>query len=440
MMVLAQQSDLLAQRYYGEIEPEQIFDDAWRGMQQAMPFRVELSDQPLKPETVTPSSDWGLTTERDSTGIRVEAITRSSRLAGQIMPGDVIVALKSDSGIAPDDFNWYLNQNTGDTIDVLVNRSGLEQELSLYLPEANAGAGTKCEAYENASYVAVERLTRETAEVVNKCIEEAANSGRPGLIIDLRGCGGDGSTNPVELARKIGGAASALHSVAMIDKQTTDEAELLAGFLRRDYQFKLVGSKTVGLSTARDEIMLRSGKLLYVSAYDRQAPMTADSLPSDTIPVVSSGRVAAALTPDTECEPLEIPSVLFQIIHYGHLHDFVVSHRFDELPSRSDEDLVFQSFKAYLDSVGFRFDPLREAATLLSYYRADSDVRPLVDQIKRKADAEGAITLDEVRDEVLQFLLTSIYRTWIGGNLGVDEKLQLRDRCLQQALMEVAGS
>ncbi len=439
MMVLAQQSDLLAERYYGELEPEQIFAGAWQGMQSVMPFKTELRDEPLAPDSSTSLSDWGLTTQRDSAGIRIQAITRSSRLAGSLKPGDLVVAFQRDSSKPPEDLEEFLNNHVGDTLSALVDRSGKQQELVLYVPPDTAREAMTCDDFASGIYLDLTRLTASSGQSLMQCIKQRRNENTKRVIIDLRGCSGISSPESrldvPRLAKEIADQCAGLKRALLIDRHTIGDAEKLARELSTGYQFTTVGTRTLGLSGIDDEIVLRSGKRLYVSTA-KVVPSAFDGSQGDDS-LDSNEDVGNEIIPAVKCEPVRMSPMMFRIIHQGYLHDFVVSRQYAEIPSVDDEDSLFESFKSYLEQVGFSFDPVRDAANTLNFYRSDSRVRPLVDSIKRKAEAEGKVSLDGIRQEVLRYLLVSIYRTWIGGELTLNQRLRLRDNCLQQAIAVV---
>ncbi len=124
MIGLAQQSELLSSRYFGEVAPEKVFADAWQGMQGAIPFRVELSADSDAPTKVGRPRNWGITLTPQDSLVVVEDVAESSPFFGFLLPQDKITGVDTLREESVIDFIDYLNSHPKGATRIFFEREG----------------------------------------------------------------------------------------------------------------------------------------------------------------------------------------------------------------------------------------------------------------------------------------------------------------------------
>lgn len=437
MISLAQQSELLSSRYFGEVSPDRVFADAWRGMQSAIPFRVELSEGGTQRQASTSRSrNWGLTLRPQDSSIVVADIAEQSPFNGFLLPQDKITGVDTLRNEVAFDFIDYLNTRSEGATKIFFEREGRDDSVTVHIAAIETSDGARVIIDDSVGFIEL-RLPSELN--IEQEIKKLNSVDVQGIIVDLRESSGD----DYKLARRnselLEDAAKGKPIAVLIDGSTSGASEEIARFLAGTGNAVTIGSRTAGSPSIVDEIVLRSGLRLYVSLNVRIDPNleeSADSV-SDSIRV---SETSSAVIPSIDCRKPRMNSLLFELIHGGYLLDFVTSNQFPSFPRPEDEDSLLTQFEYYLKERRFRYDPLGRALSDISLNEMNEDMNPIYQHMKQTHRSLGDIELDEYRVEITRSLLKTIYRAKIGGEPSLEISARTDDPCLAEALAFVRGS
>ncbi len=138
------------------------------------------------------------------------------------------------------------------------------------------------------AYIQMQRFTDDTVSDMREALNDIVNSGKQGLILDLRGNPGGGLDATVSVADMFldegvvltqvdrdgqrsnynsedGGEATDLPVVILVDEFSASGSEVLAGALRDHDRAKIIGTQTLGKGTVNQLRPLSNGGAVYVS-------------------------------------------------------------------------------------------------------------------------------------------------------------------------------
>ncbi len=436
MIALARQSDLLAQRYFGEVAADQIFADAWRGMQQAIPFRVELADEAALLEPTRSRQDWGLTLSPSDSSLRVMAIAEKSPLKGSLRPADEILFVDDVSAGLLARFSDYLNDRESTLVTLRILRNDRPESLQVVVPTIGSSSSIHIDSLESILSIELRRLTLDVVGELTSALEKTGVAAGTALIVDLRGLHSS-SYSAVGLIREhLQRIAADGRSIVLIDGQTTGAAEELALQLREEMGALLLGRPTAGIDSRFEEIRLRSGRRLLVSIDERiePTPISENASAMEMDSLAGSLPAPGAVLPDHECREPRLSALTFELIHRGLVLDFVTSRIDLSLPAVAQEDRVFLEFREFLHHRGFRFDPLGEALADLSVHEMTPEMRPVYRRLRETRAGLDELHLADYRDEIMRQLLETWHRVHIGGEPTLAQRSRFDDHCLAEAL------
>ncbi len=434
MIGLAQQSELLASRYFGEVAPEKVFADAWRGMQGAIPFRVELSADSEAPLKVGRPRNWGITlTPRDSLVV-VEDVAENSPFFGFLLPQDRITGVDTlrESVI---DFIDYLNTHPKGATRIFFEREGRTDSVTVQITAIEPVDGALVEVTDSVGYLALKLPSKSDFDAM---FETLRSSGAQGFIIDLRDSRGNDYRQAERISNQIKKILNGKPAVVLMDGSSKGATEEIARALSGIAEVVTMGTATAGMPAIVDEIDLRSGRRLYVSVNERLtrdfeelADTGADSSHADA--------TSTAVVPAINCRKGLMSPLAFELIHGGYLTDFVTTMDFAAFPNLADEDTLLRRFEDYLQQRRFRYDPLGRALSDMSLNDMDEEMSPIYQRMRETHRGLGDLDLDEYRDEVIRTLLKTIHRVKIGGESTLAIRARTDDPCLAEALSYLKG-
>ena len=431
MIALAQQSELLSSRYFGEVAPDKVFADAWRGMQSAIPFRVELSDGGADRPTMTPRArNWGLTLRPQDSAVVVADIAESSPFSGFLLPQDKITGVDTLRNQVVIDFIDYLNSRSEGATQIFFEREGRDDSVTAQIAAIESADGARV-AFEDSICFIVLRLP--AALDIEQEIKTLNTNSALGFIVDLRDSGGDDHKMAQRISKLIEDSVKGKPLAILIDRTTKGAAEEIARNLATIDEATTIGASTAGSLAEVDEILLRSGQRLYVSLderIDHGFSEVVDTLLDST----KTSEPSTAVIPSIECRKPRMSSLLFELIHGGYLLDFVTANKFPDFPRSEDEDSLLAQFENYLRDRRFRYDPLGRALSDISLNDMNKEMDPIYRHMRETHRDIGDVSLDEYKVEIVRTLLKTIHRVKIGGEPSLEISARTDDPCLAEAL------
>ncbi len=439
MILLARQSDLLSQRYYGEVAPERMFDDAWRGMQQSLPFRVELVDE-QNPSSGQPPQprDWGLTLQPLDSTVKIVAVASQSPFAGLILPDDEITAVDDRHTDLYLTLGDYLRQRENTAVTFRIRREAREDSVVMVVPESRENAAPEIEFAGPIAYLPLNLIAGDFAEQISsESISTLTQSAA--AILDLRNAQGGGPDNVRDWVNGLTNALAGKRVAVLVNSNTGGVAEELVHLLQDRIELRTFGTPTKGLRSRVEEIRLRGGQRLLVSV-DR------DGLEHSALDTAATGDSLATITPpdavipDQRCGEESLSPLLFALVHRGLLMDFVVGGRYTALPSVEEEAQLFADFTLFLNERRFRFEPLNDALTELGSHQVPAEMLPHFRNLRDAVNRVEPSQLEDQQDQIIRALLRMIQRIKIGGRAPLSARIRFEDRCLGAAVDYLQGS
>ncbi len=430
MIALAQQSELLASRYYGEIAPERIFADAWHGMQEAIPFRVELSRGPGQTENPRKHRDWGLTLEQQDSSVAIVEIATNSPFHGFLLPEDKIIGIDSLHEKPVSNLVAYLNSRGNGATTIFFERDGRTDSVTVQISAEGLSGNLSVESVDSIAYFPL-RLPLQEAST--REILKLRATGALGFIIDLRNSGGDDLNQAQQLSEQLKSIIAYRPTAVLIDGSTKGVTEEIVRQLTAVKTVTTIGSATAGVPSVVEEVRLRSGRSLYVSLNEPLFRSSEDSGDSLSEPIVPK-ELSTAIEPEIPCDNPRITPLLFELIHGGYFLDFVTERAFTELPHPEAEDSLFSQFQQFLQQRRFLYDPLGRTLSDMSINTMNSEMTPIYQhmrQLHRELDNSG---LGEYQDAILRHLLNTIFQVNIGGEPSLAVRARIDDPCLSAAI------
>lgn len=440
MITLSRQSDLLSQRYFGELAAEQIFADAWRGMQQAIPFRVELVEDGAVGEATSPRRDWGLVLSPLDSTLKVLAISESSPFQGSLLPNDEIVSVDEiNSGLIAR-FSEYLQERESTYVTLRILRDELPDSLQIMVPPAPTNEAVRVDSAGSILYMEFRRLTRSAVDDVLASLRSLNGAAFAGTVVDLRAVRSSAYSAVDDLTDEIKKISNGKSMVVLVDANTVGAGEELAQRLRERSNARLLGTPTAGVSSRFEEVRLRSGRRLLVSIDERiRLGEADDSTAGDSLG--SQPKVAAgAVLPDFECREPRLSPLTFELIHRGLILDFVTSRVEKTLPPAEQDEQIFQEFREFLNRRKFNFDPLGDALFDLSMHEMSPEMQPIVRNLKLTKESLAGTQLAEYRNEIMRQLLQTWYRVRVGTEPPLAVRVRFDDHCLAEAFTALPRS
>ncbi len=435
MIGLAQQSELLSSRYFGEVAPEKVFADAWRGMQGAIPFRVELSADSDAPIKAGRPRNWGLTLTPQDSLVIVEDVAESSPFFGFLLPQDKITGVDTLGEESVIDFIDYLNSHSEGATRIFFEREGRTDSVTVQIAAIEPVDGAIVEIADSVGYLALKLPSKSDFDSE---LETLRSSGARGFIIDLRDSRGNDYRQTERLANQIEKILRGRPTVVLIDGSSKGATEEIARRLGRINGVVTMGGATAGTPSVVDEIDLRSGRRLYVSVNERlirDFEEIADTT-ADSSAVVST---STAIVPGISCGKVLMSLLVYELIHGGYLTDFVAATEITAFPEMADEDSLLLQFESYLQQRRFRYDPLGRTLSDMSLNDMNEEMSPIYQRMRQTHRGLGDLNLDEYRDEVIRSLLKTIHRVKIGGEPTMVIRARTDDPCLAEALSYLKG-
>lgn len=435
MIALAQQSELLASRYFGEVTPEHVFADGWRGMQAAIPFRVELSPAGDQPVNVGQPRNWGLTLRPVDSAMMVVDIAESSPFFGFLFPQDRIIGIDTVREERTVDLVEYLNSRDAGETRIFFERDGRADSVIVQIAATESINDASAEIEDSIGYLA---LKLPSSSDLDRDLEKLRGSGAQEFIIDLRGSRGDDHDQADALLGQIERITDDRPTVVLIDAASKGTAEELARRLSRLAHVVTMGTTSAGTPAVVDEIELRSGRRLYVSLNERFPWASEEAIDTAT---KSSFRVTSstAVVPATGCGDARVSALLLELIHGGHMLDFVSGRHFSIFPRPGDEDSLLAEFNSYLRLRKFRYDPLGRTLSDMGLNDMNHEMTPIYQHMRQTHQRLGDLDISEFREEILRNLLKLIHRVKIGGAPSLTIRARTDDACLAAALAYLKG-
>lgn len=300
---------ILQQQYFGRanLDPKSLYEAAIRGMLGSLTdtgtFYVDPTSNQI---SVGPSGSFegiGATVSQQSQKIVVVApFPGSPAEKAGIKPGDVILAVNGQStqGWAVDqavlkirgpkgtEVKLKVQHRDGSTVELTITRDAVHVNSVSTDPPGGTLHDASGSPINDLAYMRISEFSESTPSEVKKVAGDAQNSGKKGLIIDLRiNPGGllqqtvdtadlflnqgviltevdrDGNQN-VYRAHP-GGVALTIPIVLLVDEFSASGAEVLTAALHDNGRATVIGKKTFGKGTVNIAEPLKDGGALYVT-------------------------------------------------------------------------------------------------------------------------------------------------------------------------------
>ena len=301
--------DILKDDYFGRdfLSDDQLYEAAINGMLDSLADTGTFYIDPRTYEFSLDSSGTyegiGATVSQQDEEIRITSFFPDSGAeAAGVLAGDVVLAVDGEStaGWPLDKAVRRIRGPEGTTVTITVRHvDGTEEELTVTRTRVRVASittsppgGVLRDALGNDvsdfAYLRIFRFTAPTPDEVEAVVREAEESGKRGLIIDLRGNPGglldetvatadlflDGGTILIEIDRdgnervfnaRTGGAALTIHIVLLMDEFSASGAEVLAAALRDNDRGIIIGETSFGKGTVNSPRELEDGGAIYVT-------------------------------------------------------------------------------------------------------------------------------------------------------------------------------
>jgi hypothetical protein len=444
MMRLSRQADLMSQRYVGELSPDRVFADAWRSMQMAIPFRVELVSDTGDATEETGLGNWGLLLSTDKGSISVVAVTEGSVFSGVLQPGDRVTSIGQDTARLVANLRQYLTARIGDSLYIAIERGGIVETVKVIVPIPPHRPPLTFSRLDGIVYCGINTINDHLAEPLIDSLRLTVNETTKGLIIDLRSCRDDSEDDADELAQAFLDLKETMPFVLLVDVSTGRQGELLAAQLLKRKHVVAVGNVTRPLHAVTEMLPLRSGKRLYVYRGERNEDYfySRDSLVNDSLRRALDGDAATGeqILPEIACEPPELSGLTIDLLHRDLLLDFAAASSYKTLPTIEQEAELFDDFVTFLSKRGYSYDPLGDAFRDLERSARRPDMITTIDGIRKTLRAQQPASLDELRGEIMPLLLIFLQQVKIGGEPSLADRIRIDDYCLKAAVAYLRGA
>ena len=264
MMRLSRQADLMSQRYVGELSPERVFADAWRSMQMAIPFRVELVSDTGDVAEEKKLGDWGLLLSTNKGSISVVAVTEGSVFSSALQPGDRVTSVGQDTASLVTNLRQYLTSRTGDSLFLAIERDSVAETVKVVVPIPPQRPSLTFSRLDDIVYCGINTINDHLDASLSDSLQATVNEATKGLIIDLRNCRDDSEGEVEKLTRAFLDLKAILPFVLLVDESTGRQGEMLAAQLLKREHVAAAGNVTHPLHAVTEMLPLRSGQRLYV--------------------------------------------------------------------------------------------------------------------------------------------------------------------------------
>ncbi len=444
MMKLSRQADLMSQRYVGELSPERVFADAWKSMQMAIPFRVELVSDTGSAAEEKKLGDWGLLLSTNKGSISVVAVTEGSVFRGALQPGDRVTSVGQDTASLVASLRQYLTSKTGDSLLLAIERGGVAETVKVVVPIPPQRPSLTFSRLDDIVYCGISKIGDHLAESLIDSLRLTVNKTTKGLIIDLRSCRDDSEDDVDKLSRAFLDLKATLPIVLLVDLSTGRQGEMLAAQLLKREHVVAAGNATRPLHAVTEMLPLRSGRHLYVYRGERNEDYfyARDSLINDSLRKSLDGQTTSEeqIIPQIACEPPELSGLTIDLLHRDLLLDFAAASSYKSLPTTEQEDKLFNDFVALLHERGYSYDPLGEAFRDLEISARRPDMVTAIEDIRKTLKAQPPARLDELRSEIIPLLLIFLQQVKIGGEPSLADRIRIDDYCLQAAMAYLKGA
>jgi hypothetical protein len=444
MMRLSRQADLMSQRYVGELSPDRIFADAWRSMQTAIPFRVELVSDTGNASEETKLGNWGLLLSTDKGGVSVVAVTEGSVFSGALQPGDRVTSVGQDTAHLITNLRQYLSSRIGDSLFISVERGGIAETVKVIVPIPPRRPELTFSQLDDIVYCGINTISEHLAETLMDSLRVNVSETTKGLIIDLRSSRDDSDGDIGKLAQAFLDLKGTLTFVLLVDVSTGQQGEMLAAELLKRKNVVTAGNITRPLHAVTEMLPLRSGRRLFVYRGERNEEYfyARDSLSIDSPRDSLDDRVTTGeqILPEIACEPPELSGMTVDLLHRDLLLDFAAGSSYKALPTIEQEAELFADFATFLSKRGYSYDPLGDAFRDLEMSARRTEMSTTIDEIREKLQAQPPARLDELRGEIVPLLLIFLQQVKISGEPSLADRIRIDDYCLKAAMAYLKGA
>jgi carboxyl-terminal processing protease len=301
--------DILESDYVGRdnLDDQALYEAAINGMLETLADTGTFYVDPSVYQTaVGPSGTFegiGATVSEQNNEIIIAAPIRNSPAeAAGLESGDAILAVNGQStqgwtvdkavleirGPSGTDVTLSIRKGDGTTKDVTIVRDEIRVESVTTVPPGGALEDEAGNAINDMAYIHIAEFTQRTPDELEPLIREAEESGKAGIILDLRfNPGGllretvevadmfldegvvlievDRDDNEREYRSEDGGPATNIPIVILQNQYSASGAEVLAAALRDNGRATIVGEKSFGKGTVNIARPLDDGGALFVT-------------------------------------------------------------------------------------------------------------------------------------------------------------------------------
>jgi carboxyl-terminal processing protease len=302
-------ADLLDDKYVDpdRIDQDVLYENAINGMLETLGDSGTFYVDPVTVATSTGVSGSfegiGATVSSENGEIVIVApIENTPAERAGIQPGDVVLEVNGEStegwtteiavlkirGPAGSTVTLLLRHPDGEEETLEIERDEIEVQSVTTQPPGGSlrdGAGNEIS---DLGYIYIREFSQPTKQQFEDAIDEVVQSGKKGLILDMRNNPGgllsttveiadeflDGGTILMERERdgneqtftaKSGGSATEIPVVVLLNRFSASGSEVLAAALRENDRATIVGEKSFGKGTVNTSTDLDDGGQLYVS-------------------------------------------------------------------------------------------------------------------------------------------------------------------------------
>ncbi len=274
--------DLLEREYYEPLDAEKLIEGAVEGMLDSLddPHTRYLSPESLEDMLIhTMGSFDGIgveITEDEGEVLVLRVFEGSPAEKGGLLEGDRIIEVEGTptTEMTLDEAARNLRGPSGTEVEITIRRAG-EESFELTLVRADIEIKTvHARMLENRiGYIEITNFDQNTAEDLNRTLQDLEGRGLNGLVLDLRDNPGGLLEEAIEVGKKIVPAGEITRTVdrdgnvlqryyseatpedypmaVLVNEYTASAAEIVAGALQDSGRAKLIGEPTYGKATVQ---------------------------------------------------------------------------------------------------------------------------------------------------------------------------------------------
>jgi len=303
--VLSEAWKALNEKYVdkSKLDPEKLSEGAVRGMMESLDqfssyadpdtHKLEMSSLEGKFEGI-----GAVISKKDNLLTVVSPIADSPADKAGIKPGDRILEIDGQftSGLSLIEATFKIRGPKGTAVKLLVLHEGENQPVEVEIVRAEITTiSVSMEMRDDIAYIKITQFLKSSGDELRAALTEAMGQGAKGAVVDLRNNPGGLLTASADVASQflamglvaqvvdevgnqsvvpvnLGGVATHLPLVVLVNNGSASASEIVAGALQDYGRAKIIGSQTFGKGSVQIIHELSDGSALHITAYKWLTP------------------------------------------------------------------------------------------------------------------------------------------------------------------------